>query len=146
MGRRFLLQGIFPTQRSNLSVLWLLHWQVDSLPLCHWGRTFPVYWALFICYLVHASQNPFQVVTITMMGHISEIQKQDLIKMKGLPPVIQQGSGGGGCKPRQSNSRAPNPTQEAPWRGQGCQGLSVYSQIPQGFCQKNPCSDSGGLG
>ena len=36
----FLLQGIFPTQGSNL--LWLLHWQVDSLPLSHletyWGR------------------------------------------------------------------------------------------------------------
>ena len=24
--------GIFPTQGSNLRVLWLLHWQVDSLP------------------------------------------------------------------------------------------------------------------
>ena len=30
----FLLQGIFPTQGSNLC---LLHWQVDSLPLSHWG-------------------------------------------------------------------------------------------------------------
>ena len=29
VGCRFLLQGIFPTQRSNLH---LLHWQVDSLP------------------------------------------------------------------------------------------------------------------
>ena len=29
----FLLQGIFPTQRSNLHLLWLLHWQADSLPL-----------------------------------------------------------------------------------------------------------------
>ena len=27
-----LLQGIFPTQGSNLRVLWLLHLQVDSLP------------------------------------------------------------------------------------------------------------------
>ena len=30
----FLFQGIFPTQESNPS---LLHWQVDSLPLCHLG-------------------------------------------------------------------------------------------------------------
>ena len=30
MDNHFLLQGIFPTQGSNLS---LLHWQVDSLPL-----------------------------------------------------------------------------------------------------------------
>ena len=27
------LQGIFPTQGSNPSLLWLLHWQADSLKL-----------------------------------------------------------------------------------------------------------------
>ena len=32
----FLLQGVFPTQGSNLN---LLHWQVDSLPLCHQGSS-----------------------------------------------------------------------------------------------------------
>ena len=31
----FLLQGIFPSQGSNSSLLWLLHWQVDSLPWSH---------------------------------------------------------------------------------------------------------------
>ena len=35
VGCHFLLQGIFPTQGSNLSLLHLLHWQVDSLPLSH---------------------------------------------------------------------------------------------------------------
>ena len=35
VGSHFLLQGIFPTQRLNLSLLHLLHWQVDSLPLSH---------------------------------------------------------------------------------------------------------------
>ena len=34
MGCHVLLQGIFLTQGSNLS---LLHWQVDSLPLSHQG-------------------------------------------------------------------------------------------------------------
>ena len=34
VGCHFLLQGIFPTQGSNLC---LLHWQVDSLPLSHQG-------------------------------------------------------------------------------------------------------------
>ena len=34
VGCQFLLQGIFPTQGSNSS---LLHWQVDSLPLSHWA-------------------------------------------------------------------------------------------------------------
>ena len=31
----FILQGIFPTQRLNLHLLHLLHWQEDSLPLNH---------------------------------------------------------------------------------------------------------------
>ena len=32
MGCHFLLHGIFMTQGSNLHLLRLLHWQVDSLP------------------------------------------------------------------------------------------------------------------
>ena len=36
-GCHFLLQGVFPTQGSNLSLLCFLHWQEDSLPLCHLG-------------------------------------------------------------------------------------------------------------
>ena len=36
MGCDFLLQGIFPNQGLNPS-LYLLHWQVDSLSLCHLG-------------------------------------------------------------------------------------------------------------
>ena len=35
VGCHFLLQGIFPTQGSNLYLLHLLHWQADSLPLSH---------------------------------------------------------------------------------------------------------------
>ena len=31
----FLLQGIFLTQELNLCLLYLLCWQLDSLPLCH---------------------------------------------------------------------------------------------------------------
>ena len=31
----------FPTQRSNPSLLCLLHWQADSLPLCHLGSPYP---------------------------------------------------------------------------------------------------------
>ena len=31
------IQGIFTTQGSHLHLLCLLHWQVDSLPLCHLG-------------------------------------------------------------------------------------------------------------
>ena len=35
-GCNFLLQGIFPTQGLNLSLLW----QVDSLPLSHMGNPY----------------------------------------------------------------------------------------------------------
>ena len=36
VGCNALLQGIFPTQGLNPSLLHLLHWQVDSLPLSYW--------------------------------------------------------------------------------------------------------------
>jgi len=36
-GCHFLLQETFPTQGSNPHLLCLLHWQADSLPLCHLG-------------------------------------------------------------------------------------------------------------
>ena len=35
VGCHFLLQGIFPIQGSNLSLLLLCYWQADSLPLSH---------------------------------------------------------------------------------------------------------------
>ena len=38
VGCHFLLQGIFLTQGLNLSLLCLLHWQADSLPLRHLER------------------------------------------------------------------------------------------------------------
>ena len=41
MGSHFLLQGIFPSQGLNLSLLCLLHWQVDPIPLCHEGSPQP---------------------------------------------------------------------------------------------------------
>ena len=38
VGCHALLQGIFPTQGSNLRLLRLLHWQVGSLPLVPPGK------------------------------------------------------------------------------------------------------------
>ena len=46
-----LLQGIFPTQGSNLSLLLLLHWQADSSPLAPPGKPqgfYPAYHLLFM--------------------------------------------------------------------------------------------------
>ena len=37
VGWHFLLQGIFLTQVLNPHLLWLLHWQVNSLPLSYLG-------------------------------------------------------------------------------------------------------------
>ena len=41
-GCHFLLQGIFLTQGLNPCLLWLIHWQVDSLPLCHQGSPYDI--------------------------------------------------------------------------------------------------------
>ena len=38
MGYNALLQGIFPTQGSNLHLSYLLHWQEGSLPLAPPGK------------------------------------------------------------------------------------------------------------
>ena len=40
VGSHALLQGIVPTQGSNLCLLHPLHWQVDSLPRSHQGSSF----------------------------------------------------------------------------------------------------------
>ena len=40
VGYHFLLQGIFPTQGLNPRLLHFLHWQPDSLPLCHLGSSY----------------------------------------------------------------------------------------------------------
>ena len=42
VGCHFLLQGIFLAQELNPSLLHLLHWHVDSLPLSHLGS--PLYY------------------------------------------------------------------------------------------------------
>ena len=42
VGFHFLLQGIFLTQGLDLHLLYLLHWQADSLPLCH-------LWKIYVC-------------------------------------------------------------------------------------------------
>ena len=38
--QHFPLQGIFPTQGSNLRLLCLLHWQAGSLPLAPPGKPY----------------------------------------------------------------------------------------------------------
>ena len=68
VGCHFLLQGIFLTQGSNPHLLHLLHWQVDSLPLCHLGSPGNKSW------LVDGSGESFFLV----LPHLSicKIRKQ----------------------------------------------------------------------
>ena len=50
VGCHFLLQGIFPTRRSNSHHLHLLHWQADSLPLSHMGSpSISDFWPKQLC-------------------------------------------------------------------------------------------------
>ena len=48
VGCHFLLQEIFATQGSNLHLLSLLPWQVDSLPLSHLGSPKQLYFNIFL--------------------------------------------------------------------------------------------------
>ena len=50
----FLLQGIFLTQGSNLRLLYLLHWQVGSLPLHDLGSP---YYVCIMCILLKFLKN-----------------------------------------------------------------------------------------
>ena len=50
VGWHFLLQGIFPNQWSNLSLICFLHWQVSSLPLAPPGKP-----CLILCHLYFLS-------------------------------------------------------------------------------------------
>ena len=79
----FLLQGIFPTQGSNLRLLYLLPWQVDSLPPHHQGSPVPFYFAqtgilgntvVPFCFLheCHFSSRSFKMITVDSEGFISE--------------------------------------------------------------------------
>ena len=58
VGYHALLQGIFPTQGSNLSLLLFINWQMDSLRLgppgnvCVWLNFFAVYLKLSHCLLI----------------------------------------------------------------------------------------------
>ena len=53
VGCHALLQGIFPTQGSNLRLLCLLHWQAGSLPLAPPGKPLRNYICLYIFVKTH---------------------------------------------------------------------------------------------
>ena len=61
-GCHFLLQGIFPTQKSNLG---LFHWQADSLPLSHQGSMYThTHICVYIYVCVHMIHNHYININI----------------------------------------------------------------------------------
>ena len=52
-----LLQGIFPTQGSNLHLSHLLHWQENSLPLCYLGSPLLKYAFIYLYIAFSVCQN-----------------------------------------------------------------------------------------
>ena len=93
MGCHFLLQGIFSIQRSNPSLLYLLHWQADSLPLCNPHVGTPNKWKCDSLYSLRCSlleihsgpSNPWHGLGITMRGTSLVVQclKICLAKCRG---------------------------------------------------------------
>ena len=64
VGCHALLQGIFLTQVSNFHLLFLLHWQVDSLPLAPPGN--PCFGA---CLYVQSPSHVWLFVTLWIAAH-----------------------------------------------------------------------------
>ena len=61
VGCCFLLHGIFLTQELNLHLLYLLHWQADSLPIAPPGKPKPVLSLLFSHSVVSDSLRPCEL-------------------------------------------------------------------------------------
>ena len=61
VGCHFLLQGIFLTQGLNLHLLLLLHWQAESLPLCHLGINFQKLFVICVILAMKYKINGFLI-------------------------------------------------------------------------------------
>ena len=66
VGCHFLLQGIFLTQGSNLHLLYLLHWQMGSLPLYQQGNPL----AIYRCVKMYNKHFKFIIVLSKLDNHL----------------------------------------------------------------------------
>ena len=90
VGCHALLQEIFPTQGSNLGLLRLLHWQVDSLPLAPPGKSpYPLdcqgipYMSFFIAGLLRSLN-----IIVTLHQKCLLTGRLNIIKKLFLPSLI----------------------------------------------------------
>ena len=60
----FLLQGIFPTQKSNPCLCYLLHWQADSLPLVPPGKPILNHKGYLLCLCIFLQLSLLQIFSL----------------------------------------------------------------------------------
>ena len=78
VGCHFLLQGIFPTQGSNLQ---LLQWQADALPLSHLGSPFQK----MIQFNFYVKHTKVHIVAILKLWIRCFLSKQLLLRASYIP-------------------------------------------------------------
>ena len=114
------IQGIFPTQGSNPYLLHLLHWQLDSLSLCHLGSHISKVQSLSIkkiYFINNSKKDPNFFPLVYTKGWLpqwlsgEESTCQDL----GLIPGSGRSPGGGNGSPLQY-SYLGNPMDKEAWR------------------------------
>ena len=74
-GSHFLFQGIFPTQGLNLC---LLHWQADSLPLCHLGNIYMYVCVYIYIYIYILGSHNIVVSCMEQLSQVPDLMKQIL--------------------------------------------------------------------
>ena len=138
-----LLQGIFPTQGSNLCLLCFLHWQAGSLPLAPPGK--PQSLQVILCSVWQAWDPPgwtvtgraVHPVTSTVQmngGGLGEPVKHDCWKASWRRRQERGGEGGGRGSEAQGQWGAP-PLAAAP------SGLPACLYSPP-FCLPGPLNSS----
>ena len=75
VGYPYLLQGIFPSQGSNLHLLQLLHWQADSLPLTHLGSSVNTQCCYYHCCCVGETSQSSDFVYVSAFDSFSFLKK-----------------------------------------------------------------------
>ena len=87
MGCHFLLQGVFPTQDSNLH---LLHWQVNSLPLMPCGISLgTIYIHICVCWLLVASDKLWHLDSLVVVHRLSySVACGILVSEPGIEPTF----------------------------------------------------------
>ena len=85
LGCHFHLQGISPIQGSNLHLLCLLCWQVNSLPLSYLGNPTKCILIFNFQAILWSSYYCFIIIIITIIISILHLRKLSLREIKSLP-------------------------------------------------------------